>query len=64
MLGTATGRFQARKPELHNLSAHPPKTFIHQGERESDYNVRYLLLAAPNVFTVDFANQEDRILLF
>lgn len=61
MLGTATGRFQARQPELHNLSTSPPKTFVIKGERPEFYNVRDLLLSGDNVFSIDFANQEDRM---
>jgi len=49
MLGTATGRFQAREPELHNLLAKEP------------YNIRDLLLGGEGVFTIDFKSQEDRM---
>jgi hypothetical protein len=58
MLGTATGRFQARQPELHNLSTSPPKTFVIKGERPEFYNVRDLLLSGDNVFSIDFANRK------
>ena len=49
MLGTATGRFQAREPELHNLLAKEP------------YNIRDLLLGGEGIFTIDFKSQEDRM---
>lgn len=49
MLGTATGRFTASKPELHNLLGKEP------------YNIRDTLLADKNVFAIDFKSQEDRM---
>jgi hypothetical protein len=58
-LGKATGRFSSSKPEFHNLVRKHPKLFIHKGENPEDSNLRNLLLGAPNVFGIDFAQQED-----
>lgn len=53
------GRFEGRQPEFQNLLAKPLPYF--PGENPNDYNVRDTLLGADNVFSVDFANQEDRM---
>jgi hypothetical protein len=61
MLGAATGRFTSDKPAMHNFKHHPPKLRLDPTEKADEYSMRTVLLKAPNVFSIDFKNQEDRM---
>ena len=70
MLGTATGRFTAASPAFHNFAKRPPGRGILSLPEEQEasdntlmkrYNMRALLLNQPEVFSLDFKNQENRM---
>jgi hypothetical protein len=46
---------------VHNFKHHPPKLRLNPTEKDDEYSMRAVLLKAPNVFSLDFANQEDRM---
>jgi len=57
-------RTAAAQPELHNLSTKVPRFFIQPDEDPTLYNIRNLLYAAPNVFELDFSQQEARYMAY